>query len=333
MAKPAGSSGKQPIYGAAVPLAKALKLDKEAMQTELRALVAQAGARVRIIDEGSGRGGILSGLRSKPSGFTCEIAGVRLTIRSESRPLCSASVMHSFINPAVWRGSLKNMTEHRAHLLVAEAESAGGNTRDAMFDRATAVTLATAAIANMAETAEGVVWLPARNALPMGTFGSEMERFIDGQAPLQFWLRWQVLPAPVQAERELGELSGEALEAGVATIGLTAFIGAEIIAPPSVCDRDVMLDHIYALASAVIDENAELKDGAVYGKAGGTMVRLSKRQAGPYSERPYWELLPRPAPAAKAPPLFNVSGTEPEPLPRTEDEPPEPHLRLVVRGN
>jgi hypothetical protein len=125
-----------------------------------------------------------------------------------------------------------------------------------------------------------------------------MERFIDGQAPLQFWLRFQTLPAPVQQELELGELSGEALQPGVATVGLTAFIGAEIIAPPSICDRDTMLDHVLALASAVIDENAELKDGAVYGNAGDVLVRLNKRKAGQYSERPYWELLPRPAPAS-----------------------------------
>jgi hypothetical protein len=235
--------------------------------------------------------------------------------------------MHSFINPSIWRGGLSGMTGHRAHLLIAEAEgvSGGGNSRDAMFDRATAVTLATAAIANMAE-AEGVIWLPARNAVPMGTFGSEMERFIDGQAPLQFWLRWQVLSPPVQEEHELGALSGEALQPGVATIGLTAFIGAEIIAPPSNCDRDVMLDHVFALASAVIDENAQLKDGAVYGKAGGIMVRLSKRKSGPYSERPYWELLPRPAPASQRKPLFDVSGDD-------DSEPePEPRLRLVSPG-
>jgi hypothetical protein len=320
-------AGQQPIYGAAVPLAKPVKLDREVVQDELRSLVAQAGARVRMIDDQSGKGGLLSGLRSKPSEFKCEIAGVRLVIRAEARPLCNASVMHSFINPSIWRGGLSGMTGHRAHLLIAEAEGVsggGGNSRDAMFDRATAVTLATAAIANMAE-AEGVIWLPARNAVPMGTFGSEMERFIDGQAPLQFWLRWQVLPPPVQAEHELGALSGEALQPGVATIGLTAFIGAEIIAPPSNCDRDVMLDHVFALASAVIDENAQLKDGAVYGKAGGIMVRLSKRKSGPYSERPYWELLPRPAPASQGKPLFNVSDDGSEPG-------PEPRLRLVSPG-
>ena len=321
MATSNAKAGEEPIYGAAVPLARPIKLDRESVQHELRTLVAQAGARVRMLDDVPTKRGILSGLRSKPSEFMCEIAGVRLTIRSEARPLCGASTMHSFINPAIWRGALGGMTDHRAHLLIAEAASSGSS-RDAMFDRATAVTLATAAIANMAE-AEGVIWLPARNAVTMGTFGSEMERFIDGQAPLQFWLRWQILPAPVQAERELGALSGEALYPGVATVGLTAFIGAEIIAPPSNCERDVMLDHIFALASAVIDENAELKDGSVYGKAGGIMVRLNMRKSGQYSERPYWELLPRPAPASKGTPLFNVSGD-------ADPAEPEPRLRLVV---
>jgi hypothetical protein len=328
MAGSRAKANQQPIYGAAVPLAKPVKLDRETLHEALREMVAQAGARVRMIDEGSGKRGMLSALRSQPSEFGCEIAGVRLVIRSAPRPLCSASVMHSFINPAIWRGGLSGMTGHRAHLLIAEAEGSGGNSRDAMFDRATAVTLATAAIAGMAE-AEGVIWLPARNAVPLSTFGSEMERFIDGQAPLQFWLRWQILPPPVQAEYELGELTGEALHPGVATMGLTAFIGAEIIAPPSNCDRDVMLDHVFALASTVIDENAELIDGAVYGKAEGIMVRLSKRKSGQYSDRPYWELLPRPAPASKGAPLFDVG----EDLANggTADT-PEPRLRLVKPG-
>ena len=340
MATPRERAGRQPVYGAAVPLAKPVRLDRKKVHEVLRALVAEAGARVRMIDDGPGKAGLLSGLRSKSSEIICEIAGVRLMIRAASRPLCSASTMHSFINPSIWRGALGGMTGHRAHLLIAEAESDGvsANSRDGMFDRATAVTLATAAIANLAE-AEGVIWLPARNAVPMGTFGSEMERFIDGQAPLQFWLRWQVLAPPVQAEYELGELSGEALHPGVATVGLTAFIGAEIIAPPSNCERDVMLDHVFALASAVIDENAVLKDGAVYGKAGGILVRLNKRKSGPYSERPYWELLPRPAPAAKAEaeaearPLFNTGEGTADGSGDDSGARPESPLRLVVPGS
>jgi hypothetical protein len=117
----------------------------------------------------------------------------------------------------------------------------------------------------------------------------------------------------------------------VATVGLTAFINAEIIAPPSNCERDVMLDHVFALASAVIDENAELKDGAVYGKAGGILVRLNMRKSGPYSERPYWELLPRPAPAAKGRPLFDA-GDDPAGGDNDADSRPASPLRLVVPG-
>lgn len=336
MARSREKAGQQPIYGAAVPLAKPVRLDREKVHQVLRAVAAEAGARVRMIDDGPGKRGILSRLRSRSSEITCEIAGVRLMIRAASRPLCSASTMHSFINPSIWRGGLGGMTGHRAHLLIAEVEAGGGggNSRDAMFDRATAVTLATAAIANMAEAqAEGVIWLPARNAVPMGTFGSEMERFIDGQAPLQFWLRWQILPPPVQAEYELGELSGEALHPGVATVGLTAFIGAEIVAPPSNCEREVMLDHVFALASAVIDENAELKDGAVYGKAGGILVRLNMRESGPYSKRPYWELLPRPAPASKGAPLFDAGdGPVSDGASDGSGPRPESRLRLVVPG-
>jgi len=234
--------------------------------------------------------------------------------------------MHSFINPSVWRGSLGGMTEHRAHILIAEEENSGGGmSRDAMFDRATAVTLATAAVASFAEPL-GVIWLPARNALPMSTFGTEMERFVEGLAPLQFWIRLQMLAAPLQEEKEFGRLVGDALNPGVATLGLTAFIGAEIVAPPSVVEREMMLDQVLALASAVIDENIELKDGAVYGKTGGTMVRLNQKPSGPYSSAPYWELLPRPAPARQVAPdaRLQVSGGA--------EEPPHPRLRLIKRG-
>ena len=83
------------------------------------------------------------------------------------------------------------------------------------------------------------------------------------------------------------------------------------------------------MASAVIDENSELKDGAVYGKAGDIMVRLSKRKSGQYSNIPYWELLPRPAPAAKGAPLINVDdGSASDDTGAT----PEPRLRLVKPG-
>lgn len=325
MATSMQSTGRQPIFGVAVPLAKPVKFDRDRMFDAMCSLVGQVGARVRMI-EGGKEPGLLAGLRSKSQELKCEIAGVRLTVKFENRRLCDASMMHSFITPSNWSGTLRGMVEHRAHFLVAEDECAGGGSRDARFDRATAVTLAAAAIANLAE-AQGAIWLPARNAVPMGTFGSEMERFLDGQAPLQFWLRRQILPPPVRREQELGILSGEELNPGVATIGMTAFIGAEIIAPPSSCDRDVMLDHVFALASAVIDENTELKDGAVFGKAGGIMVRLNWRESGQYSKRPYWELLPRPAPAEYSP-----AQDGPQPAAPDGGDGPETRLRLVTQG-
>jgi hypothetical protein len=325
MAKSAERRGQNPIYGAAIPLAKSVKLDRERLLGELRDVVGLAGARVRMLDEATERRGILASIASGPQELTFEIAGVRVSVRSDPRPLCGASAMHAFINPTIWRSGASGMTRHRAHLLIAEATARGSGSADAMFDRATAVTLATAAVASLVQ-AEGVVWLPARNALPMSVFGSEMERFIDGQAPLQFWMRTQILPAPVQQELELGALAGEALHPGVATMGLAAFVGCEIIAPPSHCDRDTMLEHIYALASAVIDENADLEDGAVFGTPGAPTVCLRRRQSGRYSDLPYWELLPRPVAAAKGAPSAEDGSAE------AGEAGHVPHLRLVTPG-
>ncbi len=340
MAGSKAASGRQAIFGAAILLARPAKLGRDRIADQLREVVGQAGARVRLLDEGGGKGGFLAGLRDKSTEIRVEIAGVRLLIRIDARPLCSATAVHGFINPSVWHGTIGDVAGHRAHILIAEDDGgAKVASRDALFDRATAVTLATAAVASLVD-AVAVVWLPARNAVPMGTFGSEMERFIDGQAPLQFWVRWQVLPPPLQQEKELGQLSGEALNPGIATIGMAAFLGAEIIAPPSRIERDVMLDQVFALASAVIDENAELQDGGTYGRPGELLIRIHQRKSGPHSERPYWEVLPPPAPAEPAakpaPVLGPAEGPEPSAslLSAAPGETParERHLRLVVPG-
>jgi len=325
MARSVDKPKHNPIYGAAIVLSKSVKLDSDRLLAGLRDIVGLAGARVRLVEDGAGKRGLLAGLRAGPQEFLFEIAGVKVSIRSDPRPLCDASAMHAFINPVIWRSSASGMTNHRAHLLIAEATAEGGRSVDAMFDRATAVTLATAAAASLVQ-AEGVVWLPARSALPMSLFGSEMERFIDGKAPLQFWMRTQILPPPVQEELELGALSGEALYPGVATMGLAAFIGAEIIAPPSHRDREVMLDHVFALASSVIDENGELKDGAIYGNPGGPTVCLRRRQSGVYSQLPYWELLPRPMAAADGTPHQDEEAAHGHAAGQV------PHLRLVTPG-
>lgn len=329
----AGSRNKpvqQPIYGAAIALSKPVRLDRDTVYAALHNLVVRVGARVRMIEEEPVKRGILSGLRQPSPEFTCEIGGLRMMVSASAKPLCNASTMHSFINPSIWRGSLGGMTGHRAHLLIAEVRPGDGDgDRDAMFDRATAVTLATAAIAGLVE-AEGVIWLPARNAVPMGIFDTEMERFIGGEAPLRFWLRCQVLRPPVQEEREPGKLSGKVLHPGAATVGMSAFIGAEIVAPPSNCERDVMLDHIFSLASAVIDENSELRDGADYGKRGGNMVRLRLRKAGSDSDRPYWELLPRPAAASED--AAAPDADEDESYDDGAGPAQAPHLRLVMPG-
>ena len=332
MASQAESSKREALFGAAIPLARAIRLDRDKMAAELREVVGLAGARVRMLEpRQEPRRGLLGGLAGRADAVRCEIAGVRIEIRAESRPLAKASVLHSFVNPAVWQGRIGGLADHKAHVLVAEEGVGAGASRDAMFDRATAVTLATAVAADLVG-AEAVIWLPGRNAVPMRIFGAEMERFIDGQAPLRFWLRWQVLPPPVQAEHEFGQLTGEALNPGVATIGMAPFLGAELVAPPSNCPRDVMLDHVFALASAVIDENADLKDGAVYGKADGIMVRINYRKSGPYGDRPYWEMLPRPAPASKARPLFDTAGAADEEGDGDRDPEPERRLKLIVPG-
>ena len=304
------------LYGTAIPLAKSIALDSEELRERLRAVANAAGAPARVLDGGpQGKRGFLSSLRGQSGSVEIEMAGIGLRVSVEPKPLCNAKAMHAFINPTLWKGGISGMTAHKAHIIVSETDATAGNTStDAMFDRATAVTLAAAAVADM-PGAQGVIWLPARNSLPVSTFGSEMERFMDGQAPLLFWVRSQSLPPPAQSEHDFG--AGDELEPGIATVGLTAFMGAEIIAPPSYCDRDVALDYAFGLASAVIDENRRLKDGAVMGH-GCNRMRLVMREGGPYSDNTYWELESLHKPEPK-----RVRPVQRKPAPQHVQQPPQ----------
>lgn len=330
--------GRTALFGAAVPLARMVEIERERMIAELREIVGAIGARVVVTDAAPARRGLLGGLLQRGIELRCQTAGINLVISVAPKPFCKPALLPGFVNPKVWDRGLKELAAHRAHILVAEADASAGTSPDALFDRATAVTLAAAAMAALTEPL-GVAWLAARNLVPLGLFGSEMERFMDGRAPLRFWLRWRVLPPPIQAERELGELSGEALNPGVATVGLAPFTGAEVVAPPSTADHEEMLEQLFALASAIIDERWQMKDGGIFAGGEGPPLRLAWRESSRWSPRPHWEVVPRPTPARvparPAPGAGAATGTETEqesPGDREAERRLERRLRLVKRG-
>jgi len=76
-----------------------------------------------------------------------------------------------------------------------------------------------------------------------------------------------------------------------------------------------------------------LKNGGVYGHHEGQLVRLAMRQAGQYSERPYWELTPK-ADAASNPATGTPTpeGAPEAPSGADSDRSLPPRLRLVVPG-
>lgn len=322
------------LFGAAVPLERAIDPGRERMIAELEEIVGAVGARVLVEEEGGGKPrGFLGGLLKRGTELRCRMAGINLVIRVCSGPFCKPSMVPAFVNPAVWGGSLKPLAEHRGHILIAEADARAGTNADALFDRATAVTLAAAAMAALSDPL-GVVWLPARNTVPIRLFGAEMERLTEGLAPLRFWLRWRILPPPVREERELGELSGKALNPGVATVGMSAFLGAELVAPPSTAEQDEMLEQVFALASAIIDEKWQIRDRGVFAGGEGPPLRVAWRESGEWSFAPYWELVPRPT-AARAPKPEPGAVQKPAEPPAKAEESEDQftrRLRLVVRG-
>jgi len=62
MLGPKSETGALPVFGAGMPLARAVKLDRDGLLDALRDVIGPTGARVRLLDA-PGSGGFLSGLR------------------------------------------------------------------------------------------------------------------------------------------------------------------------------------------------------------------------------------------------------------------------------
>lgn len=257
-------------FSVILPLKKRDRIDPGDLITEIRLLVEQTGATVRIDPRmahqaATRTSGLLSTLRggAQPEIFAFELDGVRLRVSNHNEPFADRSDIGRYVNPVMWDQGLGEFTDHRAHFKIHEAGIEGEEGPDATFDRAAAVTATASVVARFTEPV-GAVWLSARNSVPTRSFADALGSLTDGVAPLRFWLRWHVL-APEGMEEH---------NSGLLTAGLAPFVGHEILARPSTADTRVMIEHAFELARRMIDEKMTFSDGQTVEGAGGEKLRI-----------------------------------------------------------
>jgi len=278
-------------FTAIIPVRRGFYIDPGAVVDAIAGLVEASGATVHLLSGGvtgtaPKRRGLLGFGDTAPGVVNCAIGDLEFEITCHPKPFSETGssvrdTVAGMINPAYWSDEMAALLDHRAHIRVTEKRpAASSQDPEDLYDRAVAVSVATAAMADLSD-APAVIWLPSRNLLPRRLFGQEMERLMDRAAPLRLWLRWHVIPVAPD----------EALEPGVATHGLAEFAGFEMIAPPSSVSREVMLENIFHLAAKVLDEQQLPQAGMTTG-ADGEKIRLRHAAAGEFSETPCLVILP-----------------------------------------
>jgi hypothetical protein len=264
-------------------------LDPGELITDLRLLVEQTGADVRLdprtIHNSEKPRGFLSLFSPQtPRTIFFELDGVRLRITQHAEPAADERAIHKYINPALWPTGLGEVTAHRAFIRIDESGIEGEEGPDAIFDRAAAVTATASVVARLTEPV-GVIWLPACNTVPVPAFREAVTGLLDGVAPLELWVRWFAVPP--------GEK--EDLSPGVVTSGFAAFSGRELRMGPSRFQTSELLENVFELARRLIDEKLALGNEQRVQLADGTVLHVGMRASPGRGEPPILELTREPA--------------------------------------
>jgi len=277
----------QRSFSVVLPLKKKDRIDPGDLITELRLLVEQTGASVRIDPRMAHqaqprKGGLLASLRgsSAPDVFAFELDGVRLRVSNHAEPFAGRGEIGRYVNPVMWDQGLGEFTDHRAYYKIHEAGIEGEEGPDAIFDRAAAVTATASVVARFTEPV-GAVWVSARNSVPRASFAAALEELRGGQAPLRFWLRWHVLPPDGMEDHN----------SGIITSGLAPFAGHELMARPSAADTREMIDHAFELSRRMIDEKLTFTDGQIVGGIRGASLKVKLGMRHRREEAPVCEVM------------------------------------------
>ncbi|MEM9147739.1 MAG: hypothetical protein AAGC57_16260 [Pseudomonadota bacterium] len=260
----------QRSFAVILPLKKRDRIEQGDLITQLRLLVEETGATVRIDPRMAHQGaqrpsGLLSSFRQSPQPdvFAFELDGVRLRVSNHSDPFTDRREIGRYVNPVMWDHGLGEFTDHRAHFKIHEAGIEGEEGPDATFDRAAAVTATASVVARFTHPV-GAVWIAARNSVPLSSFRTALDTLKDGKAPLDFWLRWQVVPPDGMEDHH----------SGIITAGLAPFIGYEILARPSPVETRLMIEQAFDLARRMVDEKVTVTDGQTVDGLHGNRLKI-----------------------------------------------------------
>ncbi|MEL7349505.1 MAG: hypothetical protein AAFN17_17260 [Pseudomonadota bacterium] len=253
---------KRAHFAAILPLAQPFTPDVEDLVSRMERAVEGSGARVllhpemRKIEAAEKGGGALSFL-NKPTDtkmLFVVIDHVGIFIAARDGVMEHRGTLGAWANPEVWPEGPAEISKHRAWVEIADLgfmRDRGVEQLDSAFNRAAAVTAATAAVVEAASPL-GVLWHPATNALSPQRFTDQFSRVIKGEAPVELWLRYITLKPEDMRDNE-----------GVITNGLAPFTGCEIEVLPSSMSKDNARALAFDFARLVIDRGAVPRTGMV----------------------------------------------------------------------
>ncbi|MEM6680403.1 MAG: hypothetical protein AAF675_21260 [Pseudomonadota bacterium] len=259
-------------FAGIMPLAKPATLDVATIMERAQRLVAPSGAKVllhpemRKLEGGGGfRLGLGSGQPTETQMLYIVIDHVGLFISAREGQLQHRGNLARWPNPGLWPEGAKVIEGHTAWLEIADLgfmRERGIARLDRAFNRAAAVTAAMAAVAGDADPL-AVLWHPAGNALPPATFAPQVARVLQGEAPLDLWLRvFFIRP------RE------EGAHDGVLTRGLASFTGFEIEVRSGPLPREESKAVALEFARMLVDNGTEPRTGLIIGLSGGRTAQM-----------------------------------------------------------
>ncbi|MEM6422885.1 MAG: hypothetical protein AAF698_09870 [Pseudomonadota bacterium] len=252
---------KREHFASVLPLSEPYAPDMEDLVARMEKAVEGSGARVLLHPEmrkveAAEKGGPLNFL-SRPTltkMLIVVIDHVGIFIGARDGRMEHRDTLGNWANTDLWPDGPAEISKHRAWVEIADLgfmRDRGVERLDRAFNRAAAVTAATAAVVEASKPL-GVLWHPAKNAMSVQDFTDQFGRVIKGEAPVEFWLRYLFLKPEDPREEE-----------GVITKGLAPFTDHEIEVLPSVMRKEDARTLAFDFARLVIDRGAVPRTGMV----------------------------------------------------------------------
>jgi len=189
-----------------------------------------------------------------PPKIMLAIDDIRILVEGQDRPALDRENLRD-LDLRGWPGGAAALTRARGHVRITEVRSARFSAVDENYDRATAVTLVAAAVAELVESI-GAVWNCSHCAVPAGELPQLVAELGAGRAPVSLWLGRRHFPAR-------GERS-----ASTVTRGLANLLGIEIeVSVPDITAAK-SLEIIYEITDQIIQEGGAPADGTVWSLPG-----------------------------------------------------------------